>query len=620
MGKQDVVWPEFRNNGSTFPTEFEAGLWKCPICSRSAARPSRHLATHKDCIQDWTAAENYCKEMALQKRRVADRKRAQDPKRKEVLKKADKKREPERAENPKRKEVLRKADGKRAEDPKRKEVLRKADKKREPERAEDPKRKVMLRKVDKKRAEDPKRKVVLRKADEKRGNDPKRKEFMKKYAQTEFAKLSHLMSKEKYREKLGVTRRRAQYRKYKQTQIDKVRGGDAVTRRIQFQKKVLRGPEYVCSCCHRSLYKKSVKSVTEKTKERIRLASERMVQKAEEEKRKAAADVSEEIMKISSERQNSNNLLKSKAGAAVSEEIKISSERKTAPTSKLKKKTKKMFSFQVHAFKAWSHHLLTSVNNLTYLCSTCRDTLTQGKIPSMAVANSLQLNHPDRPNLTELENNLISLNINFQKMVLLPKSRMPAGKGRMISIPVGPTDVMNTVKQLPRLPTEAGVVPIKLKRKKEYKSHEKSEMIRPEQIFLALRYLRKAGHRDYQFYDEKDAYLARCKIKDQRGLRLLQDDKDDIEEDLGVPTTSDMAEVEDHAVSGSNGDGESEMEIAMREEQEDIQNDPVRRQHFDYNEFSTLVNAHPDMFLDSEGNEVLKLSKTFKMIFLESRI
>merc|ERR1711994_1102997 len=135
-----------------------------------------------------------------------------------------------------------------------------------------------MRKVDKKRAEDPKRKVVLRKAgkmaDEKRGNDPKRKEFMKKYAQTEFAKLSHLMAKEKYQEKLGVTRRRAQYRRYKQTQIDKVRGGDAVTRRIQFQKKVLRGPEYVCSCCHRSLYKKSVKSVTEKTKERIRLASE----------------------------------------------------------------------------------------------------------------------------------------------------------------------------------------------------------------------------------------------------------------------------------------------------------------------------------------------------------
>ena len=597
------MWPVFHNNGAAFPAQFDAcsGHWKCPLCDDSTPRIRQHLEKkHKEKdITNWETADNFCKEMAIAKRketkRKADEKRANDLKRKEVLRKAGKVADGKRAEDPKRKEVLRRADEKRAEDPKRKEVLSKADKKREPERAKDPKRKVVLRKAGKvadgKRAED-------------RANDPKRKEFMKKYAQTEFAKLSHLVAKEKYREKLGVTRRRAQYRRYKQTQIDKVRGGDAVTRRIQFQKKVLRGPEYVCSCCHRSLYKKSVKSVTEKTKERIRLASEKMVKKAEEEKRKAAADVSEEIMKISSERQNSNNLLKSKAGAAVSEEIKISSERKTTPTSKLKKKTKKMFSFQVHAFKAWNHHLLTSVNNLTYLCSTCRDTLTQGKIPSMAVANSLQLNHPDRPNLTELENNLISLNINFQKMVLLPKSRMPAGKGRMISIPVGPTDIMNTVKQLPRLPSEAGVVPIKLKRKKEYRSHEKNEMIRPEQIFLALRYLRKAGHRDYQFYDEKDAYLARCRIKDQRGLRLLQDDKDDLEEDLGVPTTPEISEVEDQAVGHSDGVGEDEMEIAIREEEEDIQNDPVRRQHFDYNEFSTLVNGHPDMFLDSEGNQV----------------
>ena len=49
------------------------------------------------------------------------------------------------------------------------------------------------------------------------------------------------------------------------------------------------------------------------------------------------------------------------------------------------------------------------------------------------------------------------------------------------------------------------------------------------------------------------------------------------------------------------------MEIAMEQEEEDIQNDPVRRQHFDYNEYSTLVNGHPDIFLDSEGNQVANL-------------
>ena len=161
-------------------------------------------------------------------------------------------------------------------------------------------------------------------------------------------------------------------------------------------------------------------------------------------------------------------------------------------------------------------------------------------------------------------------------------------------------------KQLPRLPTDAGLVPIKLKRKKEYKSHEKSEWIRPEQIFLALRYLRKAGNPYYQFYDDEETYKARCRIKDQRGLRLLEEDKDDIEEDLEKPEAHDEVEVEDQAVRDSD-DGEDEMEIAMEQEEEDIENDPVRRQHFNYNEYSTLVNGHPEIFLDGDGNQVANL-------------
>ena len=228
-------------------------------------------------------------------------------------------------------------------------------------------------------------------------------------------------------------------------------------------------------------------------------------------------------------------------------------------------------------------------------------------MPSMAVANNLQLNHHDRPRLTELENQLIAYNINFQKMVLLPRSRMAAGKGRMISIPIGPSDIMSTAKQLPRLPSEAGVVPIKLKRKKEYKTHEKNEHVRPEQIFLALRYLCDADNPYYQFYDKQETYLARCRIKDQRGLRLLGEDMDDIEEDLGKPESPNILEVEDQAVTESDDEGEDELEIAVEQEEEDIQNDPVRRQHFNYNEYSALVNGHPDIFLDSEGNQVANL-------------
>ena len=550
----DIVWPAFHNNGTTYPTEFVAGKWKCPLCDHSTTWIGEHLAKHKSIIQDWDAAQTYCKEMALLKR-------------KETLRKADQKREPKRAGDSKRKETVKKAKKKYAGTESGKEAQ-------------------------KKYAQTEAGKKTQKKYAQTEPGKEASKEAMRKYMQTKMGKYAKIIAQENYREKLGVTRRKAQFRRYAQTKVDKARGGNAVTRRLKFQRKVLRGPEYVCSCCHRSLFKKSVVAVTEYMREKIRLASEEKMRKANEEKSRAK---NQEDPPSLQEHQPSNPLQEHQPSNP--------KERK----SKLKKAKK--FSFEIDAFKAWIAYHLTSVDDLSYLCKTCQDSLKTGNIPAMAVANGLQLNHPDRPRLSELENNLVAHTINFQKMVLLPKSRMAAGKGRMISIPVGPEVIMNTAKQLPRLPTEAGVVPIKLKRKKEYKSHEKNEMIRPEQIFLALRYLRKQGHPYYQFYDEKESYLARCRIKDQRGLRLLQDDADDIEENLEKPNTPELADVEDKAMGDpdDNEAGEDEMEIAVEQELEDIESDPVRRQHFNYNEYSTLVNGHPDIFLNSEGNQVADL-------------
>ena len=370
------------------------------------------------------------------------------------------------------------------------------------------------------------------------------------------------------------------------------------------------------------MFRKSVTSVTEKLREKIKQASEEKMTKANEKSKPGPAPPfnatqnsnnlnEEEETAVFNARKNTNNLKEEEATDAFNARKNSNhlQEQATAPEAKRSKlkKTKKMFSFEADAFKAWSHYLLQSVDNLTYLCSTCKSSLQKGNIPAMAVANGLQLNHPDRPVLTELENNLISFNINFQKIVLLPKSRMAAGKGRMISVPVGPEDVMNTVKQMPRLPTDAGLIPIKLKRKKEYKSAEKHERIRPEVIFQALRYLRKAGHPLYQFYDDEETYKARCRIKDQRGLQLLEDEDldldDDLEEDLGKPNTPEEIEVDDEAVKASDEEGEDELEIAVEKEEEDIQNDPVRRQHFNYSEYSALVNGHPEIFLDRDGNQ-----------------
>ena len=73
-----------------------------------------------------------------------------------------------------------------------------------------------------------------------------------------------------------------------------------------------------------------------------------------------------------------------------------------------------------------------------YLCHTCKDYLTKGKIPPMSATNGLKVT-PLRKEfqLSELSNNLISKKILFQKIFRLPKSLMPAVKDKLINIPIG---------------------------------------------------------------------------------------------------------------------------------------------------------------------------------------
>ena len=100
----------------------------------------------------------------------------------------------------------------------------------------------------------------------------------------------------------------------------------------------------------------------------------------------------------------------------------------------------------------------------------------KGKVPSMATINGLQLEHIDEScQLTELENNLIAQNINFQYIFCLKKSRWAATKKQMVSVPVAPETILNTVNQFPRIPREAGLIPVQLKRKLEYDRCHKKE-------------------------------------------------------------------------------------------------------------------------------------------------
>ena len=211
--------------------------------------------------------------------------------------------------------------------------------------------------------------------------------------------------------------------------------------------------------------------------------------------------------------------------------------------------------------------------------------IMRGKVPSMAEINGLQLVDIEEDcNLTELENNLIALNLNFQYIFCLKKSRWGATKNQMISVPVGPNTVISTVQKLPRLPSEAGLIPVQLKRKKEYQRCHKKELVDPEKIIRAINLLMKSGHPYYQFLADIASYEQRCKDNDERGYQLL----------FGIHDSEDDGQRID--TENTDIDDESEKEGATK--------DTIRKYQFDHNRNTAMTHNYPEAEVDENGRRL----------------
>ena len=171
-----------------------------------------------------------------------------------------------------------------------------------------------------------------------------------------------------------------------------------------------------------------------------------------------------------------------------------------------------------------------------YICKTCLKKLKKKTLPPMSVMNNLQLHDTDEDlknegnDLTELEGSLIAKLIIFQKIFLLPKSRWTALKDRTINVPVQDETINNFVKQLPRLPNEAGLIGLELKRKKEMKNVHKKQLINPTKIFRCLAKLKASGNPYYANIDTPEDFEKRCRENDKTGHDLIFGDYDDLEE------------------------------------------------------------------------------------------
>ena len=172
-----------------------------------------------------------------------------------------------------------------------------------------------------------------------------------------------------------------------------------------------------------------------------------------------------------------------------------------------------------------------------YLCLTCRKYLVvKGEMPPMSHCNKLGFKYVgkkldlkdddgnkigeysltqediDNTNLTDLEQSLIARSLIFMKIHKLPKSGMSCVRDKMVFVPINESDNLNTLKTIIRTPSEAGILPIKVKRKQEYENSYQEEYVSIHKIIYSLKMLVKFRHPDYKFLTKEmiDSYESAC--------------------------------------------------------------------------------------------------------------
>ena len=199
---------------------------------------------------------------------------------------------------------------------------------------------------------------------------------------------------------------------------------------------------------------------------------------------------------------------------------------------------------------------------------------------------------------------MIALNIPFQKIYRLPKSRWPAMKDKTINIPIHESDIIQTVQFLPRTPSEAGIVPVNLKRKKSYKNSHKSQYISVPKLFAALESLYKLGNKYYQFVPNIEHFHERC-IENADTDLIYDEEVDECEEMVQTNSYKMSSFLVNDEIVNEDFEQDDDIEISELEEKEYQQNDLVKKWQIDYNQSTCFVNNYPELNVtDTVNNSV----------------
>ena len=136
-----------------------------------------------------------------------------------------------------------------------------------------------------------------------------------------------------------------------------------------------------------------------------------------------------------------------------------------------------------------NNYRISSIDGLIYICHNCHRTLKSNKVPAQSKANDMDLEEiPDElSDLNNLELHIICKRILFMKLVKLPRGKQKGIKGAAVNVPA---DLGPACTLLPRIPSDAHLISLKLKRKLEYRQAYLHDTIRPEKVLTALNYLK----------------------------------------------------------------------------------------------------------------------------------
>ena len=240
-----------------------------------------------------------------------------------------------------------------------------------------------------------------------------------------------------------------------------------------------------------------------------------------------------------------------------------------------------------------------------YLCRNCKKYLTKKKrLPPCSVMNGLQLQETDQEleaqnlMLTDLEAAMVAPLISFQIIRLLPKSLWANLHNQSVLVPIDPKKINQTLGSLPRTPHEAGLIPIKLKRKQSMVNNHYSQLVQPEKLFKFVKKMHDHGnpfYKDVNVVDEEAAlkeFQEKCKNTDPRGFKVVYGDNNDEDES---DCDDDLAEAETEQAKAERRIEELRQQEELEDEENYRKNDPVKKFQLIRDETVALIDNCPDI-------------------------